>query len=105
MSYASEVKFDLLGVTRGPVVSASAAEEMARGARELLKADVALAVTGVAGPDEQDGLGAGTVFVGLAVEGEVSHVQLRVPGDRTRVRSYSAIGALDALRRRLDRLG
>jgi len=105
VSYASEVKFDLLGVTPGPVVSASAAEEMARGARDLLKCDVALAVTGVAGPDEQDGQGPGTVFVGLALGDEVSHVALRVPGDRTRVRSYSAIGALDVLRRGLDRLG
>ncbi len=104
VSYASEVKFDLLKVTPGPVVSASAAEEMARGAQELLRADVALSITGVAGPDEQDGHAPGTVFVGLALGDEVSHVQLRVPGDRSRVRSFSAIGALDALRRSLDRL-
>ena len=104
VSYASDVKFDLLKVTPGPVVSASAAEEMARGARELLGVDVSLAVTGVAGPEEQDGQSVGTVFVGLALGDQVSHVQLRVPGDRARVRSFSAIGALDALRRALDRL-
>jgi nicotinamide-nucleotide amidase len=104
VSYASDVKFELLHVTPGPVVSASAAEEMARGAKILLKVDVALAITGVAGPDEQDGHQPGTVFVGLAIGDEVSHVQLRVPGDRSRVRSFSAIGALDALRRGLDRL-
>ena len=104
VSYASDVKFELLHVTPGPVVSASAAEEMARGAKILLKVDVALAITGVAGPDEQDGYQPGTVFVGLAIGDEVSHVQLRVPGDRSRVRSFSAIGALDALRRGLDRL-
>lgn len=103
VSYASDVKFELLHVTPGPVVSASAAEEMARGAKTLLKVDVALAVTGVAGPDEQDGHKPGTVFVGLAIGDEVNHVQLRVPGDRSRVRSFSAIGALDALRRGLDR--
>ncbi len=105
VSYAADVKFDLLSVTPGPVVSGSAAEEMALGAMRLLKVDVALAVTGVAGPDEQDGQPAGTVFVGLAIGDDVSHVQLRVPGDRARVRSFSAIGALDALRRDLDRLG
>src|ERR1019366_8687871 len=88
VSYAADVKFDLLRVTPGPVVSASAAGQMARGARALLKSDGAMAVTGVAGPDEQDGQGAATVFVGLAIGDEVSHVQLRVPGDRTRVRSY-----------------
>ncbi len=104
VSYASEVKFDLLGVTPGPVVSAGAAEEMARGARKLLACDVALSVTGVAGPDQQDGQAPGTVFVGLALGDEVSHVALRVPGDRDRVRAFSAIGSLDALRRALDHL-
>ena len=104
VSYASDVKYELLQVTRGPVVRAAAAEEMARGAQRLLEVDVALAITGVAGPDEQDGFPPGTVFVGLAIGDDVSHAQLRVPGDRERVRSYSAIGALDALRRGLDRL-
>jgi nicotinamide-nucleotide amidase len=104
VSYASDVKYDLLNVSPGPVVSASAAEEMARGTQQMLKVDVALAITGVAGPDEQDGHPPGTVFVGVAIGDEVSHSQLRVPGDRARVRSFSAIGALDLLRRALDRL-
>jgi len=59
VSYASEVKFELLKVPVGPVVSASAAEAMASGVRDLLKADVGLSVTGVAGPEEQDGQPAG----------------------------------------------
>ena len=105
VSYASEVKFDLLGVPRGPVVSAEAAEAMAVGVRTLLKSDVGLSVTGVAGPEEQDGQAAGTVFVGVAVGDHVEHVALRLPGDRPRIRSYSAISALDALRRTLDRRG
>ena len=50
VSYASEVKYDVLGVPEGPVVSAEAAEAMAVGACRVLGADVALAVTGVAGP-------------------------------------------------------
>jgi nicotinamide-nucleotide amidase len=104
VSYASEVKFDLLGVARGPVVSAATAEQMARAVRTLLGAEVAVSVTGVAGPEEQDGLPAGTVFVGLAVGDTVNHVELHLPGDRPRVRSYSAISALDALRRALDAL-
>jgi nicotinamide mononucleotide (NMN) deamidase PncC len=69
-----------------------------------LKSDVGLSVTGVAGPQEQDGQPAGTVFVGVAVGDVVEHVALRLPGDRPRIRSYSAISALDALRRTLDRL-
>ncbi len=104
VSYASEVKFDLLGVTRGPVVSVLAAEEMATGVRRVLGADVGLSVTGVAGPEEQDGQPAGTVFIGVAFEDSVEHVLVHLPGDRPRVRAYSAISALDALRRTLDRM-
>jgi nicotinamide-nucleotide amidase len=55
VSYASEVKFDVLGVTKGPVVSPEAAVEMAVGAQRVLGADVALSLTGVAGPAEQEG--------------------------------------------------
>ena len=103
VSYASQVKFDLLGVTPGPVVTPEAAEAMARGVRTLLGADIGLSVTGVAGPDEQDGHRPGTVFVGVALGDEVTHDALRLPGDRPRIRSYSAISALDVLRRALDR--
>lgn len=103
VSYASDVKFEVLGVPRGPVVSAEAAEAMACGVRRVLSSDVALSVTGVAGPEEQDGQAVGTVFVGVAIGDDVTHVALRQPGDRPRIRSYSAISALDALRRALDR--
>ena len=54
VTYASDVKFDLLGVTPGPVISEEAALEMAEGACRVLGADVGLALTGVAGPDRQD---------------------------------------------------
>jgi nicotinamide-nucleotide amidase len=104
VSYASEVKFDVLGVPRGPVVSEVAAKAMATGVRDTLGADIGLSITGVAGPEEQDGQPAGTIFVGLALGNVVDVVQFRLPGDRPRVRSYGAISALDALRRALDRL-
>jgi nicotinamide mononucleotide (NMN) deamidase PncC len=76
---------------------------MALGARRVLRSDVGLSVTGVAGPDPQDGVGPGTVFVGLALGESAEHVELHLPGDRPRVRAYSAISALDVLRRALDR--
>jgi nicotinamide-nucleotide amidase len=101
VSYASEVKFDLLGVPEGPVVSAAAAEGMAVGARKRLGADVGLAVTGVAGPAEQDAQPVGTVFVGLAMGDDVESVELHLPGDRRRIREFSAISALNLLRLRL----
>ncbi|HXW31608.1 MAG TPA: CinA family protein, partial [Acidimicrobiales bacterium] len=80
-----------------------AAEEMATGARRVLGADVALAVTGVAGPDDQDGHRPGAVFVGLDLGGGAPEsFELHLPGDRQRVRQYAAISALDILRRRLS---
>ena len=100
VSYASEVKFDLLGVPDGPVVSGEAARAMADGARKVLGADVGLSITGVAGPGAQDGQAPGTVFVGLARDGhDTESFSIHVPGDRERVRQYATIAALDLLRR------
>ena len=102
VSYASEVKFAVLGVPEGPVVSEDAARAMADGARKVLESDVALAITGVAGPDPQDDQLPGTVFVGLARAGRTTEsFGFNVPGDRDRVRQYATIAALDLLRRRL----
>jgi nicotinamide-nucleotide amidase len=102
VSYASEVKFNILAVPEGPVVSEAAAIAMAEGARRVLGADVGLSITGVAGPDVQDDQPPGTVFVGLVRPGaEAEAVAFRVPGDRDRVRQYATIAALDMLRRRV----
>jgi nicotinamide-nucleotide amidase len=103
VAYASEVKFDVLGLPVGPVVTEEAAAAMAEGARKVTGADVGLGITGVAGPDDQEGIAPGNLFVGLALPGRPTEArQLRVPGDRERVRQYGAISALDLLRRALD---
>ncbi len=100
VSYASEVKVEVLGVPEGPVVSERAACAMAEGARRVLGADVGLSITGVAGPTEQDGEAPGTVFVGFTSPGRATEaVRFTVPGDRARVRDYATIAALDLLRR------
>ena len=102
VSYASEVKVEVLGVPEGPVVSERAACAMAEGARRVLGADVGLSITGVAGPDEQEGVAPGTVIVGLALPGRgAESLVFHLPGDRERVRPYAAISALDVLGRRL----
>ena len=101
VSYASEVKFDLLGVPVGPVVSEAAAAAMATGARRALGADVGLALTGVAGPSEQDGMPVGTLCVGIALGDHVHTRTLRMPGQREQMRQMSVISALDYLRRTL----
>jgi nicotinamide-nucleotide amidase len=105
VSYASDVKRDVLAVDDGPVVTAEAAEQMATGVRRLLGSDVGLGLTGVAGPDEEDGVEVGTVFVGFA-SGTTSPTStaLRLPGDRARIREYATISALDVVRRALDAL-
>jgi nicotinamide-nucleotide amidase len=105
VAYDSQVKFDVLGVPPGPVVTESAAAAMAEGAARVTGADVGLGITGVAGPDDQEGVAPGTLFVGLCLPGQLAQTrELRVPGDRERVRQYGAITALDLLRRALDAL-
>ncbi len=103
VAYDSQVKFDVLGVPTGPVVTEPAAAAMAEGAARVTGADVGLGITGVAGPEEQEGVAPGSVFVGLSLPGQPTQTrQLRVPGDRERVRQLGAISALDLLRRALD---
>ena len=102
VAYASAVKHDLLGLGAGAVVTEAAAGAMAEGARRVLGADVGLGITGVAGPDDQEGRAPGTVYVGLALPGARTVTRaLMLPGDRPRIRQYAAISALDLLRREL----
>jgi nicotinamide-nucleotide amidase len=105
VAYHEQVKFDVLGVPEGPVVTEAAAAAMAEGVRRVTGSDVGLGITGVAGPDDQEGVAPGTIFVGLCLPGEPTQTrQLRVPGDRERVRQYGSISALDLVRRALDTL-
>jgi nicotinamide-nucleotide amidase len=101
VTYASDLKQKLLGLPEGPVVTREAAAAMAAGVRRLLDADVGLATTGVAGPDEQEGHPVGTVFLGLALGDEVDATVVRLPGDRNRIRQYGVISLLNFLRLRL----
>lgn len=99
VAYATALKRSLLSVPDDlPAVSAECAAAMARGVRELTGATYALSLTGVAGPSEQDGKPVGTVYVGLSgPEGEVTR-ELRLPGDRARVRTFAVVAALNLLR-------
>ena len=72
VAYNSDVKHNLLRVSPGPVVRAGAAEEMARAAREMFEATIAVAVTGAGGPAAQDDRPAGTVFIAVASGSGVS---------------------------------
>jgi len=105
VAYASEVKHRWLGVPRGPVVTAPAAQAMARGAARFFGTDVAIATTGVAGPDPQDGRRPGTVFVGAYLRlsgGEATHTaELMLSGARDAVRVGTVVWLLRFLLERL----
>lgn len=85
IAYASEVKFELLKVPEGPVVTAECARQMAAGVAELLRADVGLALTGVGGPGATEGKPAGTVFLAVHAPGIDRVDECRFPGDPTEV--------------------
>ena len=104
VSYATEMKL-AWGVSRGVVetygvISAECAREMARVARERLSADVGLGVTGVAGPDEQEGKPAGTVHIALDDgSGDVRVVSYQFTQSREMVKRRAVTTALSLLRR------
>ena len=101
VAYATELKATLLGVdpellARVGAVDESVAAQMAQGVAERLGADLGLATTGVAGPDEQDGHPVGTVFVAVARAGRGTKVaQLALHGDRETIRALSVRAVLD----------
>lgn len=102
VSYATELKVRLLDVPQAVVaehgvVSAECAAAMARGARELTGATYALSTTGVAGPGEQEGKPAGSVFIGVATPHGVRTESLTLDGDRHAIRVATCAAALSML--------
>ena len=110
IAYATDLKERVLDVP-GPLlaaegaVSAHVAAAMAAGVRDRLAATYGVALTGVAGPDEQDGKPAGTVFVAVAGPGDGQVRELTIAGDRQAVRSGAVDAAIELLRDLLDRAG
>jgi nicotinamide-nucleotide amidase len=109
VTYDLGAKRRLLGVREGTLeregpVSRACAAEMASGARRLFGADLAVALTGAAGPEPHGGAEPGLVWVALETE-EVRHQRsLRWPGDRAFVRRLAEQAALDLVRRHLSGL-
>ena len=105
-AYAIDVKTDVLGVDADVidahgVVSEETALAMARRARDLIGADVAVSVTGSAGPDPLE-VEAGTMCVAVVTPGGERVRTFRMPGDRERVRTYTATAALHQIRLAID---
>ena len=102
VSYATDVKADLLGVPadlleRHGAVDGAVAEAMAQGARERLGATTGVATTGVAGPDPAEGKPVGMVFVAVAGPGGLASRQLALTGDREAIRAATVESVLGLL--------
>lgn len=103
ISYSNEVKNRVLGVSQETLntvgaVSSETAIQMARGARELMRADIAVSITGIAGPDGgSEEKPVGLVWFGIASEAGERAEKAIFRGDRARIREQAVIHALGML--------
>lgn len=103
-TYSNKAKRRFLGVKKSTLrkhgaVSRQTAEEMAKGACLMLKADVSVAVTGIAGPDGgTEEKPVGLVYVACSVKGKISVKEYRFSGNRTKIRESAAAAALALMR-------
>lgn len=103
ISYTDWVKHNALGVREEDLqkygaVSEPVARQMAQGVRRLLKADVAVSVTGLAGPGgDEYGNPVGTVFIGYADEGHTEVRECHFLGSREEVRNQTIAAALNLI--------
>lgn len=105
-AYATDVKSTVLGVDDRliddfGVISRECAVAMAARARVVFDADWAVAATGVAGPDEQDGHPIGEVYVSVAGPDDTDVVQLNLDGGRAEIRQATVEQAMALLERML----
>jgi len=101
--YATDLKASLAGVPAGLLARCGAvhprvARELARGARQRLSASCGLGVTGVAGPDPQDGQPVGTVFVAVCGPGGETVQRWALTGGREEIRAAAVAAAVALLR-------
>jgi nicotinamide-nucleotide amidase len=106
--YATDLKATLAGVPQALLAERGAVDPdvalaLATGVRERLRASYGLAVTGVAGPDPQDGKPVGIVYVGLAGPAAGRHEAHRFPGSRAEIRAATVQAALRALSQECER--
>lgn len=102
VAYQNTVKTGVLGVPAALLaavgsVDADVAAAMAAGARTALGADIGVATTGVAGPDEHDGKAVGAVFVGIATADGTAAFEYAFSGNRAEIRGQACGAALERL--------
>ena len=107
VSYSNRSKIDIIGVDPATIenrgaVSQNTAIEMAQNIRRMTGADIGLSVTGIAGPaGATDEKPIGLVYLALATKEGVEFKELRLWGERNRIRSMACLNALDMVRRYL----
>ena len=94
ISYMSRVKYELLGVRPGPVICEPAAREMASAVARLMRTDLGIATTGVAGPAPMEDQPVGTLWVGVAVRSDVHARHCLLDGDPAAIRNGAVRFAL-----------
>lgn len=110
ITYATELKAVLAGVPAqvlemyGPVSTETAAA-MATGVRGVCRADWGVSLTGVAGPDPQDGHPVGEVWIGYAGGNGVETERLSLTGSRREIREAAVAAALEGLLARVEQTG
>lgn len=108
ISYNNQIKQNLLDVdeemlNRDGPVSAAVAQAMAKGAREVLRADIAVSTTGLAGPDgDEYGNPVGTVYIGYSDASQTVSRKFLFEGNREEVRRQACEQALQILLNMLE---
>lgn len=107
IAYRNEIKTRLLNVreetlARFGAISPQAAQEMAEGVRRLFQADLALAITGVAGPDPEEGKPPGEIYVALAGPQGVQVRRVTGGSDRLENKARAVEAALGLLETALE---
>jgi nicotinamide-nucleotide amidase len=101
VAYDESVKFEVLGVDPGPVVTEGCARQMAEGVARLLGAQAAIALTGVGGPEDTEEAEAGTVVLAVQVDGRTTVTEHHLDGAPEEVIAAATSRALSALAERL----
>ncbi|MBQ1625833.1 MAG: nicotinamide-nucleotide amidohydrolase family protein, partial [Erysipelotrichaceae bacterium] len=108
VTYGNQVKTNLLGVSDDVLenlgaVSRECAQEMAEGARKLLGTDIAVSITGIAGPTgESEAKPVGLVYLAIADENGTEVKEVHLSGNRSRVRHVAVLHAFNLIRMRLS---
>lgn len=109
VTYSNMAKRKLLGVKKSTLkkfgaVSHQTAREMAAGAAKAAKADVAVAVTGIAGPDGGSSeKPVGLVYIGCSVKGKVTVKKCQFSGSRSQIRESAVVAALKLVRKCVEK--